>query len=103
MTPDNPVLALVAQLREYADKGYDEQLDCATAAAQLVYSKAAVVLVQQAARIQQLEAAIRWALGEEGDFSEEPPPLAGKYRQRFWWRTELRRRAALSPRQEPTP
>ena len=38
-------------------------------------------------------AAIRWALGEEGQFSEEPPPLNGKWRQRFWWRTELRERA----------
>lgn len=44
-------------------------------------------------RVKQLEAAIRWALGEEGSFGAEPPPLAGKYRRRFWWRTELRRRA----------
>jgi hypothetical protein len=42
--------------------------------------------------------AIRWALGEEGTFGEEPAPLAGKYRRRFWWRSELRRRmdAALA-------
>lgn len=44
-------------------------------------------------RVRQLESAIRWALGEEGEFGEEPPPLAGKYRRRFWWRTELRERA----------
>ena len=31
-----------------------------------------------------------WLLGEEGDFPDEPEPLAGKYRQRFWWRKELR-------------
>lgn len=87
MTPDDPVPALVQRLRELAE----------------AWKQATDLLEEQAVRIQQLEAAIRWALGEEGDFSEEPPPLAGKYRQRFWWRTELRRRAALSPRQEPTP
>jgi hypothetical protein len=41
-------------------------------------------------RIAQLEAAIRWALGEEGDFRSAAG--AGRY----WWRTELRRRAALA-------
>lgn len=46
-------------------------------------------------RIAQLESAIKWALGEEGEFGEEPEPLAGKYRRQFWWRTELRRRAGL--------
>lgn len=42
--------------------------------------------------------AIRWALGEVGEFGEEPEPLAGKYRRRFWWRRELRARmeAALA-------
>jgi hypothetical protein len=44
-------------------------------------------------RVQVLEAAIAWALGESDTFPEEPPPLAGKYRQRYWWRSELRRRA----------
>lgn len=44
-----------------------------------------------------LHAAIRWALGEEGEFGEEPPPLAGKYRRRYWWRGELRRRAFGEP------
>lgn len=52
-------------------------------------------------RVATLEAAIRWALGEEGTFSEEPPPLAGKYRQRYWWRTELRQRAALAETPAP--
>jgi len=33
-----------------------------------------------------------WLLGEHGEFPEEPPPLAGKYRQRFYWRSELRHR-----------
>lgn len=41
------------------------------------------------------EAAIRWALGEEGDFAFRPEG-AGAY----WWRTELRQRASLFP-QEP--
>lgn len=49
------------------------------------------------ARVAQLEAAIRWALGEEGEFpGEEPPPLAGKYRRRYHWRKELQQRAALT-------
>jgi hypothetical protein len=40
-----------------------------------------------------LEAAIRWALGEgDSDFAPQP---AGK--GRYWWRTELRKRAALIP------
>lgn len=47
-------------------------------------------------RCQRLEGAIRWALGEEGAFPEEPPPLAGKYRQRYHWRTGLRERAGLA-------
>lgn len=45
--------------------------------------------------VERLTSAIRWALGEEGEFPEEPEPLAGKYRRRFWWRSELRKRAAL--------
>lgn len=44
-------------------------------------------------RVRELEAAVLWALGENGEFSEEPPPLAGKYRRKYWWRTELRNRA----------
>ncbi len=40
-------------------------------------------------RIATLEAAVRWALGEEGEFT---PRLDGG---RYWWRTELRARAAI--------
>lgn len=40
-----------------------------------------------------LVGAIRWALGEVGEFPAEPNRLAGQDRQRFYWRTELRRRA----------
>ena len=36
--------------------------------------------------------AIKWALGEEGDF---PPKPEGKAAGNYWWRTELRRRAGL--------
>ena len=43
------------------------------------------------ARVAELEAAVRWALGEEGDF-----PLRGDGQGAYWWRTELRRRAALA-------
>lgn len=47
--------------------------------------------------VARLTGAIRWALGEEGEFGDEPPPLAGRYRMRFWWRSELRRRAFGEP------
>lgn len=49
-----------------------------------------------AAVVERQENAIRWACGELGDFGPEPPPLAGKYRRRFWWRKELRERAGLA-------
>jgi len=58
-------------------------------------SEADAALAAKDARIAELEKAIRWALGEEGEFGSEPPPLAGKYRRAFWWRTELRARAKL--------
>ena len=41
-------------------------------------------------RIEELEDAVRWALGELGDF-EQRPEGAGAY----WWRTELRQRAQM--------
>jgi hypothetical protein len=41
-------------------------------------------------RVKQLEDAIRWALGEGDDF---PPCEEGQ--GKYWWRTELRRRAAI--------
>lgn len=47
------------------------------------------------ATIHQLKEAIYWALGERDDFPEEPPPLAEKYRRRYHWRSELRRRSGL--------
>lgn len=33
-----------------------------------------------------------WRPDEEGP-EQEPPPLAGRWRQRYFWRTELRERA----------
>lgn len=38
--------------------------------------------------------AITWALGEEGDFPTRQPDEGN-----YWWRTELRRRAALAARE----
>ncbi len=52
-------------------------------------------------KVERLTAAIRWALGEDGEFGEEPPPLAGKCRRRYWWRTELRQRAGLDVSPDP--
>ena len=48
------------------------------------------------ARLAQMEAAIRWALGEE----DLEPPKDGKG-PRYWWRRQLRSRAGLDG--EPTP
>lgn len=50
-------------------------------------------------RIRELESAIRWALGEEGEFPDEPEPQ-GKYRRKYYWRTELRKRARLTSETE---
>ena len=52
------------------------------------------------AREAELTATIRWALGEVGAFAPLPEgrfPGDGKQPRigRFWWRTELRKRAAL--------
>jgi hypothetical protein len=43
-----------------------------------------------AKRVKELEEAVYWALGERGEFPEEPPPIAGKWRRRYHWRTQLR-------------
>jgi hypothetical protein len=45
--------------------------------------------------IRRLRRAVKWALGENGDF-EQRPEGAGAY----WWRTELRRRAGMSPNEK---
>lgn len=42
-------------------------------------------------REQMLEDAIRWALGEKGDF-----PARQEGEGAYWWRSELRRRAGLN-------
>jgi hypothetical protein len=39
-----------------------------------------------------LRRAVRWALGELGDFPQRPANVFGTY----WWRTELRRRAGAA-------
>lgn len=48
------------------------------------------IVDNQQARIAELESAIKWALGEEGEFGGETPEKG-----RYWWRTELRKRAGL--------
>lgn len=53
------------------------------------------------AEMEQLRNAIRWALGEEGEFmpaEDEPLRPDGSPVARYWWRSELRRRAALAAR-----
>ena len=45
--------------------------------------------------IEKRDAIFRWLLGEEGEFPSPPPD--GKYKKRYWWRTDLQKRlAALS-------
>ena len=55
--------------------------------------KAEARLAEAEAQNTRMREAILWALGERGEFGSEPPPLNGKWRQAFWWRTELRERA----------
>ena len=58
-----------------------------------VYANAATALRTLQERVKELETAVRWALGEgDSDFAE-PVMLGGT--PRYWWRAELRRRAAL--------
>lgn len=55
------------------------------------------------ADLRQMKEAIYWALGERDDFPSEPEPIAGKYRKRYWWRTELRKRSGLPIDGAPPP
>lgn len=59
--------------------------------------KAEARLAETEAQRDQMREAILWALGERDEFPEEPELLAGKYKRRFYWRTELRQRAFGSP------
>lgn len=55
----------------------------------------ATEITELRATVARLEAAISWALGEgDSDFGDRE----GDTKQpRYWWRIELRRRAALDP------
>jgi hypothetical protein len=53
--------------------------------------------------IERLREVVYWALGERDEFPEEPELLAGKYKRRFYWRTELRRRAFGTADETPQP
>jgi hypothetical protein len=48
--------------------------------------------------IRRLRLAVRWALGEHGDFAQRQPGQGY-----YWWRTELRRRAGMSPNDQAEP
>lgn len=39
--------------------------------------------------------AILWALGEHEEFPMPPEDVEGKLKRRYYWRTELRKRAGL--------
>lgn len=54
------------------------------------------VIEDLCARVAELEATIRWALGEGDEFPPIPDePEPGKPIRRYWWRSELRRHANL--------
>ena len=76
---------------EIVNKLYLELSQVATAQTQNEIKLRDELLVANA-RISQLQSAILWALGQEGGFNPQPPG-AGKY----WWRSELRQRAAAMP------
>ena len=79
----------LAQIRQrYADTE-----DCADAGFHAQYDVPILLEV-----IERQQAALRWALGENGDFRER---LQGE--GRYWWRTELRARAALIDEGEAKP
>lgn len=58
-----------------------------------------------AARIEQLEAAVRWACGEiadaDGKWFGDHEPFGERRPKPFWWRTPLRRLAGLDDEQKP--
>jgi hypothetical protein len=56
------------------------------------YEELQWALLGIADKIERLDEAVKWALGENGDFAQRPEG-AGAY----WWRTELRKRAYEVP------
>lgn len=77
------------RLVEKADNKCGNYYRCKDVDTARAQDKAAIADLQE--RLARSEAAIRWALGEEGDFPGEHP---GK--GRYHWRTELRARAGLA-------
>jgi hypothetical protein len=92
-------LATAAALRERAEAA-ELALRARLNEQPLIHSAQAAARAAEA-RASLLERAIRWALGEEGEFPEQPEPLklpgGTVLPRRYWWRTELRARAALPP------
>jgi hypothetical protein len=58
----------------------------------IIKSKNEAELQRVADAHNKLRMAVRWALGEVGDFGPRPEGVGA-----YWWRTELRRRAGMSP------
>lgn len=75
----------------------DHAARCDTLKAEIARLTAELAASQERERV--LREAIEWALGERGEFGDEPAPLVTAsgtaYRRRYWWRTKLRERAAL--------
>jgi hypothetical protein len=67
--------------------------DCLWQRAALLTADAAL----PSSREMQLDAIVRWLLGEEDEFPNPPEKVAGRYFPLYWWRTELRRRVAALP------
>lgn len=84
-----------------------ERLRFDAARCEAVFSKGVASNIEEAAaRIEQLEAAVRWALGEAPDTDGKwfgDNPHSKDMPKRFWWRTHLRSLAALAISSIPTP
>lgn len=53
------------------------------------------LLEQMEEENERFRTAILWALGQHGEFPMPPEEVTGKPKHRYYWRTELRKRAGL--------
>lgn len=85
-----PQLAAAARRAEELERERDEALDR--------LDSADADLAGWQTKSEHLEAAVRWALGESPEgFAQRPMDENGYTKGPYWWRSELRARAALSP------
>lgn len=89
--------ALVDALVEAAE-GYGAQAPGRTYAKKKAARQALLAALQQQQQdSERLTSAIRWALGEEGEFPYRAAGQIGPNNGPYWWRPELRHRAFSAP------